>query len=276
MNSNTVVKIKRLFADIEVSPNVGLFWKSGYKIDIQPSSIILERKIICIGYKWEGADEKVNVLKWDHFQNDEEILREFSEIAEEADEIVGHFGDGYDWPFIRGRMIILGLPPISIDKTIDTNAWARRNFLFNSTKLDYLSRVFGFGGKLKTDYDLWKRVLLKNDRSALAYMAKYCGVDVLKLEKVFKRFQPWMRVKSHAGVFAGHDKWTCPLCGTENVHKNKTRVSAAGTVTHQFQCNVDKHYYAINQRSYELYIEAKARKPSRLQKVRGIAKKRNR
>ena len=40
--------IKRLFFDIETSPNIGYFWRAGYKLNIGADNIIEERKIICI------------------------------------------------------------------------------------------------------------------------------------------------------------------------------------------------------------------------------------
>lgn len=49
--------IKRLFFDIETSPNIGYFWRTGYNLSITPDCIINERKIICISYKWETEDK---------------------------------------------------------------------------------------------------------------------------------------------------------------------------------------------------------------------------
>jgi len=50
-------KRKRLFFDIETSPNVGFFWSAGYKLNVTADSIIQERAIICICYKWEDEKE---------------------------------------------------------------------------------------------------------------------------------------------------------------------------------------------------------------------------
>ena len=55
-------KIKRLFFDIETSPNIGLFWTAGYKLNISPDSIIKERAIICICYKWAGDDKIISFV----------------------------------------------------------------------------------------------------------------------------------------------------------------------------------------------------------------------
>ncbi len=92
--------IKRLFFDIETSPNIGMFWSAGYKKDISPESIIKERAIICIAYKWAG-DEKTHVLSWDENQDDKVMLEKFILIANSADELVGHNGDRFDLPWIR-------------------------------------------------------------------------------------------------------------------------------------------------------------------------------
>ena len=69
-------KVKRLFWDIETSPNVGLFWKSGYRITIPPENVLVERAIICIAYKWEGQ-KTIHYLKWDDKQSDKKLCKEF-------------------------------------------------------------------------------------------------------------------------------------------------------------------------------------------------------
>jgi hypothetical protein len=53
--------IKRLFFDIETSPNIGYFWRAGYKLNIGHENIIEERKIICISYK-SGSIKKIHRL----------------------------------------------------------------------------------------------------------------------------------------------------------------------------------------------------------------------
>jgi predicted PolB exonuclease-like 3'-5' exonuclease len=254
-------KVRRLIYDIETSPNLVLAFRAGFKLNIGHDAIIQERKIICIGYKWQG-EKGVNVLRWDKDKDDRSMLDEFLTIAEEADELVAHYGDGFDLPWIRTRCLILRLRPFPVSKTVDTKAWASRNFLFNSNKLDYLSKLLGHGGKEKMDFDDWKQITLydnKKSKAAMDKMCHYCGVDVLKLEKVFLDFEPHVAPKSHAGVFAGKEKWTCPRTGSENVNKSKTRVTSAGTVQHQMK-NLDTGtYFTISDRSYKDYLDAKSK-----------------
>ena len=67
---------KRLFFDIEVSPNIVFSWRSGYRLNIDPDNIIEERKIICVCWKWEGKDE-IHSLTWDKKQDDKKLLKDF-------------------------------------------------------------------------------------------------------------------------------------------------------------------------------------------------------
>ena len=70
---------RRLFFDIEVSPNIGMFWEAGYKKNISHENIIKERAIICICYKWED-DKDVMFLQWDYKQSDKRMLEQFVKI----------------------------------------------------------------------------------------------------------------------------------------------------------------------------------------------------
>lgn len=250
--------MKRLFWDIETSPNIGLFWQSGYKLNIPHENIIKERAVICIGYKWEG-ERKSHVLRWDSNQCDKSMLRQFVAITDEADELVHHYGDHFDMPWIRTRILFHRLPPIPIFKTVDTKGLASKYFYFNSNKLDYISSFLGHGKKLHTDFDLWKKIVLQKDGKALDYMCRYCGIDVKRLESVYHDLKPFIPQKTHSGVLAGKNKWSCPRCESEKVKVSKTKVTAAGTVQKQMQCLKCGGFYSINYCTFESYKEAKAK-----------------
>lgn len=256
VKTKPVSKIKRLLWDIETSPNIVLAFRAGYDVTINHDAIIHERKIICIGYKWEG-EKKVTVLRWGKNQEDGPMLRKFMAVVNEADEIVHHFGDRFDLPWFRTRCLLNGLPPLPAYKTIDTKMWASKYYYFNSNKLDYISKVLGHGGKEKMEFDDWKNILMKNDAKALNKMCHYCGVDVIKLEKVYQDLKYCVKPKSHAGVFAGGDKWTCPRTGSTNVVKSKTKISANGTIQHQMQSKEDGSYYCISESAFKAYLAAK-------------------
>jgi hypothetical protein len=238
----TPVKRKRLIFDIETSPNIGLFWTAGWKLNIGPESIINERAIICICYKWAGQN-KVHSLTWDKNQCDKSMLKKFLTVLNSADEIIGHNGDRYDLPWIRTRCLKHRLPMFPAYVTIDTLKFARSKFRFNSNKLDYIAKFLGFAGKTSTGYGLWKDVLLKNCQKALGKMVFYCKGDVTILENVFTEMSVHFPAKFHYGVKAGKDKSTCPNCGSDNIKISKTVVSAAGVKKHQTKCNDCGRYH---------------------------------
>jgi DNA polymerase III epsilon subunit-like protein len=229
-------KRKRLFFDIETSPNIGLFWRTGWRERISPENIEKERSVICIGYKWEG-ERKKHCLTWDKNQNDRDMLAAFIEIMDEADELVAHNGERYDLPFVRTRCFYHQLPVFPDHKMIDTLKMAKRYFMFQSNKLDYIAKFAGMSGKIATNYDLWKKILLHNDEKALAYMVKYCKMDVQVLEDVFKRMNPYIPHLSNYAIMNGGSIVECPNCGSENMRVMKNRVSAQGTKRVQLQCN---------------------------------------
>lgn len=249
-------RVKRLFYDLETSPNIGLFWRAGYDQNILHDSIIHERKIITIAYKWQG-EAAVKYLTWDKDQDDKKMLVKFLLVANEADELVAHYGDRFDLPWFKTRCLIHGLEPLPPYKTVDTKAWASKYFYFNSNKLDYIGQVLKVGKKIHTDYDLWKDIVLHKCPVAMRKMVRYNQEDVRLLERVFNKLQFATKPKTHMGVVLGGDKWTCPRCGSNNVRLNKVRVTASGLKQYQFQCQDDGGYYTINQISYENFLKYK-------------------
>lgn len=251
-------KIRRLFWDIETSPNIVLSWRVGYKINLDADNILKERKIICIGWKWEG-ENKVTVIHWDENQDDKKILERFLKVANEADELIYQNGDQFDLPWFRTRCIFHGFQCMPDYKTCDTLQWARRNFYFNSNKLDYIAKYLGLGEKIHTNYGLWKQIVLHKCTKSMNLMTAYCAKDVILLEKVWGRLHLFAKPKTHAGVTMGKEKYTCAHCGSEDVSKSKTKITAQGTVQHQMQCKKCHGYYTISDLDFEHYKNKKVK-----------------
>lgn len=243
-------KKKRLFFDIETSPNIGFFWSAGYKLNVPYSNIIKERAIICICYKWEN-DDKVYSLNWDKNQDDKKMLEDFMKVANEATELVGHNGDKFDLPWIRTRCLYHRIPVFPNYTTVDTLKQSRSKFRFNSNRLDYISQFLKVGEKLETGFDLWKDIVLNKDKKALDNMITYCKNDVVILEKVFHELVNYIPHKTHYGVVDGKEKYSCPECGSEDLRFSQKRYTAAGTPRIQLQCNECHKYHTVSNRVYE-------------------------
>jgi uncharacterized protein YprB with RNaseH-like and TPR domain len=233
---------KRLFFDIETSPNIGLFFEAGFKKNISFESIINERAIICICYKWEDQSE-VNYLNWDSKQCDKKMLEKFVQVANSADEMVGHNGDNFDLKWIRTRCLLHKIAMFPNYVTIDTLKISRQKFRFNSNKLDYIAQFLGMGKKIKTDYSLWKNILLHKDKDAMSKMVKYCQKDVILLEKIFKQLAGHIEAKTHYGVIFGQDRASCPECGSDDLFKSGIKTLASGIVKQVLICKTCHKYH---------------------------------
>lgn len=238
--------MKRLFFDIETSPNIGFFWEAGWKLDISADSIITERAIICICFKWSD-EKKVQYLVWDKKHSDATMLRRFISVLNEADETVSHNGDSFDITWIRTRCLKHGIPMMPSYVSIDTCKAARGAFRFNSNRLNYLGQFLGIGQKLHTGFELWKKIVLEDDPKALDQMVKYCKQDVLLLEKVWGKLNSYVPAKTHYGLHTN----SCPECGSNDMKIAKHRVSAQGYHKVQVQCQKCGKYHTVSTSRFE-------------------------
>tara|TARA_R110000803_G_scaffold102638_1_gene170730 strand:- start:2949 stop:3770 length:822 start_codon:yes stop_codon:yes gene_type:complete len=248
--------MKRLFYDIETSLGLYSSFGQGWNKTIGMKDEIVPCKIICICWKWEGEKE-VHSVEWDE-GDDYQLVKDFIEVLNQADEICGHNADKFDLPRIRARAIIHRLTMSYDYASADTLKLARaragKGFKFESNKLDYIAQIFGFGNKIRTNLELWQRITFpafipshyprtEDYDDALDDMVKYCCEDVRLLEKVYLRFKPYVPMKIHMGVHMGGHKWDCAKCGSGNTKVNANRTTAAGAKKVQWWCN-DCHTYS--------------------------------
>jgi hypothetical protein len=248
-------KIKRLYLDIETAPNIVWTYAIGYKLNIGYEQIIKERSIVCCCYKWEGED-KVHVLRWSKNCSDRDIVSAIGKIIDKADEVVAHNGDRFDIKWLRTRALMHGVYFPARIKSIDTLKKARGGFLFNSNRLDYLSKITGGEGKL--DYGgikTLKKIYLENDRKALEDYIEYCKIDVLELERVYKVLHPYIVEQTHIGVLQGNEKYSCPKCGSNDAIAKAWRVSAAGVKRKRMRCKCCGYQYQISLTDYKNFMQ---------------------
>lgn len=226
-------KPKILFIDIETSPNLLYSWVIGRKVFLSHENIVKERQIICICWKWNN-EKKVHSVDWGLTHNDMYLLTEIKSVINSADIIVGHNSDRYDVRFINSRLLYHQLKPMYHESTEDTLKQSKKTFYLNSYKLDYVSEFCGFGKKIKTTFDLWKKVM-KGDKKALAEMIRYCKMDVRLTEKVYNRIQPFVPQKVHKGLIMGHGKLSCPACGSASLQPKGFRYNVR-SIKHKYLC----------------------------------------
>ena len=260
LETNTIInKIqnnqgKVLIYDIETSYNIGKFWRAGYNLNINPGDIIHERAIICISYKWLG-EEQVYSLTWDKNQCDKFLLEQFIPILDEADMIVAHNGDRYDLKFIKTRALKHNLKMLINYKQFDTLKVAKAKFMFNSNKLDYISKFLGAEGKISTEMKLWDDIILRKCPKAMIEMLTYCEEDVRQLEIVYNALVSWENPKFHIGVMNGSTKQTSPITGNVNIEQVKQMVTNSGTIKHIMRDLDTDRLFEMSDTNYKKFLE---------------------
>lgn len=237
---------KRLYIDIEVSPNVGVFWQSGHKISVGTENIIRERAVMVACWKWEGQ-KKVYSATWDAKQSDKELVKTLAKICESASEIVAHNGDRFDLPWLRTRALFHGvLFPHSL-RTVDTLKLSRNQFKFNSNRLDYISKFTGGHGKLPTQFAWWLSIMFDKNKKAMDEMVKYCKMDVLELERVHQIMIPYIKPK----VSVTTERLDCPECGSDNTGMKERTMLVSGSVNVRMRCNCCHVTWSIPEKTYQ-------------------------
>jgi hypothetical protein len=218
-----------LLWDIETTHNIVATFQLYGEDYIPHGNLLQERYIVCACWKWLGEKRIYSVSTLDdpkrfkrNPHDDRHVVSTLHGLMSSADAIVAHNGDQYDTRFLRGRAIAAGLPPFAPVRTIDTKKIAKRHFLFNSNRLDYLGKLLGLDGKLHTEPGLWLRVL-KGDAEAIRSMVRYNKRDVELLEQIFLRLRPYMPDYLNAELFGGEG---CHQCGGTQFRSNGFRYTA--------------------------------------------------
>jgi hypothetical protein len=169
--------------------------------------------------------------------DDSQIVKKMREVFEDADLIIGHNSKKFDTKKLNSRLIYHGLDPLpSGIQQVDTLQEVRKVASFSSNRLDYLGKHLLNSGKMETSRGLWLRIL-KGDISAVKEMVAYNKIDVKLLEDIYMKLRPYMKNHPHMGALDGNDRHnTCRVCGSEELIKSKTRVTAAGVEKIQKQC----------------------------------------
>lgn len=183
------------------------------------------------------------------------MLKEFLDVANEAEELVGHNGDKFDLAWIRTRCLFHRIPMFPNYTTIDTLKISRSKFRFNSNRLDYIASYLGLGGKIKSDSMWWEDIVLRKDEGSMAKMIAYCKKDVRLLEYVFAELSKHVEPKTHYGVIKNDNRGSCPECGSNRLVKQRIRVTATGIKRYRFSCKDCGKYHSKSEKQGRLIYE---------------------
>lgn len=232
-----------LCLDIETSPLLGYVW-SMWQQNLGLNQIKEEWAILSFCAKW--LDDPKIIYEDNSKQRDKEddtrIVRKLWKLLDKADIVVAHNGKKFDVRKIQARFLLLGMPPPSPFKVVDTLLEARKHFAMTSAKLEFLTAKLCKTHKKQNHgkfagFSLWRECLAGN-QEAWAEMREYNIADVLSLEELYLILRPWMQ--GHPNVANYGDDETegahkCPNCGSTHVIRKGLRHTQVGQYT-RYHC----------------------------------------
>jgi hypothetical protein len=203
---------KILFLDIETRPIVAEVWKL-YGIDRIGLNQVREfGGTICVGAMWGGSKRVQFYSDWQHGHR--EMLDAIHRLWEQADAICGYNSDRFDLKRLKGEFVKEGMDPPSPVASIDVFKTVKREFGFDSNKLQHVADLLGVGSKLQHEgHALWTKVMAGDPR-AQRTMERYCKQDVRLLERVYDKLLPWISTHPYLGKASGY---ACNRCGSRNL-----------------------------------------------------------
>ena len=178
-----------------------------YKIDLDFVSFDIETTnltadfsvVLCTCIKPFGKEalvfraDKLN-LKWATQRKDDSAV-----IAATADElskhaiVLTHYGQKFDIPYLRAKMVHQGLKPLPPMFGIDTWRIAKNNFKISSRRLANLGAYFEQGAKSGVEGNLWMEAGMNGSIEAMDAIVAHCIRDVQLLEDVARLSFPYMK-----------------------------------------------------------------------------------
>lgn len=201
--------MKILLLDIETAPNLAHVWKL-WDENVPLERLLQSGYILCWAAKWLGKEDVIFSSRKKHSQK--VMLAKMHRLLDEADAVIHYNGKRFDIPWINKEFIITGLTPPSPYKQIDLLETAKRQFKFPSNKLEYVAKALGVGEKMKhSGYGVWLGCM-NGDKESWAEMQAYNIQDVIILEKVYYKLQPWIKGHANHSLFSAGNL-VCPHCG---------------------------------------------------------------
>jgi hypothetical protein len=232
-----------LFFDVETAPLHTFIWRPNQGwVPYQ----MMEKESVMLSFsaKWRGEREIISdiVLPEEARRLDDyRVAAQLGDLMRQADIVIAHNLDKFDLPVVNGRLILQKLEPLPPLQRIDTLKMSHK-FGFAYHNLDYLAKAFFSEHKIKTDFELWRRVM-RGDEVAARRMLRYNQKDVKLLEKVFERMLPYVHglpaLVNGRGVDA---KPYCPFCGSEKLQRRGFSRPGKVNTYIKWQCTRCKKY----------------------------------
>ena len=231
---------KVLLFDLETAPIIAHVWGL-WDQNVGLNQIIKDWHILAWAAKWLGKKEIIykDQRYAKSIQDDKALIKPLWSLLDEADIVITQNGKSFDQKRVFGRFIQNGFQKPSSFKHIDIKLVAKKHLFFPSYKLEYMAKALGCKNQKMTKrkfegFELWSECLKGNPR-AWEEMEKYNKLDVLVLEEVYHKLQPWdssVNFESYSTL----EQMLCN-CGSMNFKRNGLYYGPT-SVYERFKCNL--------------------------------------
>jgi len=114
--------------------------------------------------------------------NDADLVTDISDELRKHAIVITHYGQKFDIPFLRAKMVKHQLEPLPPMFGIDSWRIAKNNFAVSSRRLANLVSFFDIGEKGGVDGPLWMRAAYDADSDALDAIVEHNIIDCVELE----------------------------------------------------------------------------------------------
>lgn len=206
--------------------------------DIGLTQIIEQSRVLGFGAKPYGKP-----VEWRSEFHDgrEKMIERAWQILDEADVVIGWNSTPFDVPWLKREFVVAGMKPPSPFQQIDLIKTVRREFRFESNKLQNVSTMLGLPGKLQHNgMSLWLGCLA-GDPKAWALMRRYCKQDVVLTEQLYDVLRPWVNGPNMALV-KGVAGLACDACGSTS-YQSRGVARTKQSAYQRYQCQDCGHWF---------------------------------
>lgn len=241
---------KVILWDTEVSTAIvkgyGNKWDFKYVQEVRPQELM--------SYSYKELGGEVKFVHIHEFDTQKEFVQSLADILNTADISVAHNGINFDDKMANTFFLRHGVDKPSPRKSVDTLRVARRKFKFPSNSLGDLGEYLGIGEKVSVGYMELEERFLRGEPEAIRRMKEYNNQDVELLEKIYKKFLPYIDNHPNMGLYI-REEGVCPRCGKKDLIRRGTGYRVAGAV-HQWSCRSCKSW------AYDRVVSEKKTKPT--------------
>jgi hypothetical protein len=231
-----------MLIDIETAPLTARTWGL-FNQNISHKQVVAHDFMLCFAAKWYGQKGVQFYSLWD--DGHEAMVEAAHKLLTEADAVIHFNGKRFDTPWLNREFWLLEMPPPAPYKQIDLYRTVKKNFRFQSNKLDAILEVKGLTTKLSHEgYGLWAKVL-EGDAQAQRKMKRYNKTDVMVMEPLYESLLPWITDHPNMNLF-GVDAG-CTNCGSGDRTKQGYAYTSQG-IFQRYQCRSCGTWYRDTRR----------------------------